>query len=171
LVSAGANSLKAVVNSTPLIALAITGYLSVLDSLFEQVFVPVSVYEEVVLQGENRPGAEAVAQADWLTVIAPERPVPLPVELLQIDRGEQDVILLAQAIEADWVLIDEKLARRIASSLGLQVKGSVGVLLIACRVGLISREAATKAVEDLVSSSVRLNPRLLEWFVTQLNGE
>ncbi len=37
LVSAGAKSLKAVVNSTPLIALAITGYLSVLDSLFEQV--------------------------------------------------------------------------------------------------------------------------------------
>ncbi len=101
--------MKAVVNSTPLIALAITGYLSVLDSLFEQVLVPVSVYEEVVLQGENRPGAEAVARADWLTVVAPERPVSLPAELLQIDRGEQDVILLAQAIEADWVLIDEKL--------------------------------------------------------------
>ncbi len=81
------------------------------------------------------------------------------------------MILLAQAIEADWVLIDEKLARRIATSLGLQVKGSVGVLLIACRVGLISREAAKKAVQDLVSSSVRLNPRLLEWFVAQLNGE
>lgn len=52
--------MKAVVNSTPLITLAITGYLSVLDSLFEQVLVPVSVYEEVVLQGEGRPGAEAV---------------------------------------------------------------------------------------------------------------
>jgi len=24
---------------------------------------------------------------------------------------------------------------------------------------------------ELVSSSVRLNPRLLEWFVAQLNGE
>ena len=163
--------MKAVVNSTPLIALAITGYLPLLNRLFEQVFVPVSVYEEVVLQGEGRPGAEVVAQTDWLMVQAPERPLSLPAELLQLDRGEQDVIVLAQAIEADWVLIDEKLARRIASALGLQVKGTVGVLLIACRVGLISKEAATKAVQELVSSSVRLNPRLLEWFVAQLNGE
>jgi predicted nucleic acid-binding protein len=160
--------LKAVVNSTPLIALSIIGYLPLLNILFKQVFVPISVYEEVVLQGEGRPGAEAVAQASWLRVEAPERPLLLPAELLQLDRGEQDAILLTQAIQADWVLIDERLARSVASSLGLQVKGTLGVLLIAYRLGLISREAATKAVQELAGSSVRLNPRLLEWFVAQL---
>ena len=161
--------MKAVVNSTPLIALGITGYLDLLNHLFEQVFVPVSVYQEVVLQSEDRPGAKAVAQANWLIIQAPEQSLSLPTELLQLDKGEQDVILLAQAIKADWVLLDEKLARRIASSIGLQVKGTVGVFLVAYRVGVISKEAATKAIQDLVSSSVRLNPRLLEWFIAQLD--
>jgi len=65
--------LKTVVNSTPLIALSITGYLFLLNRLFDQVVVPISVYEEVALQGEERPGAEAVAQANWLVIQAPER--------------------------------------------------------------------------------------------------
>jgi predicted nucleic acid-binding protein len=160
--------LKTVVNSTPLIALSITGYLFLLNRLFEQVVVPVSVYEEVALQGEERPGAEAVAQANWLVIQAPERSLVLSAELVQLDRGEQDVIILAQEIKADWVLIDEKLARRVAIGLGLQVKGTLGVLLIAYRMGLISKEASIQAVQDLASSSVRLSSRLREWFIAQL---
>lgn len=160
--------MKTVVNSTPLIALSITGYLFLLNRLFEQVVVPVSVYEEVALQGEERPGAEAVAQANWLVIQAPDRSLVLSAELVQLDRGEQDVILLAQEIKADWVLIDEKLARRVAIGLGLQVKGTLGVLLIAYRMGLISKEASIKAVQDLASSSVRLSSRLREWFIAQL---
>ncbi|MEQ9481638.1 DUF3368 domain-containing protein [Coleofasciculus sp. F4-SAH-05] len=160
--------MKTVVNSTPLIALSITGYLFLLNQLFEQVVVPVSVYEEVALQGEERPGAEAVAQANWLVIQAPERSLLLSAELVQLDRGEQDVIILAQEIKADWVLIDEKLARRVAIGLGLQVKGTLGVLLIAYRMGLISKEASIKAVQDLASSSVRLSSRLREWFIAQL---
>ena len=160
--------MKTVVNSTPLIALSITGYLFLLNRLFEQVVVPVSVYEEVALQGEERPGAEAVAQANWLVIQSPERSLVLSAELVQLDRGEQDVILLAQEIKADWVLIDEKLARRVAIGLGLQVKGTLGVLLIAYQMGLISKEASIKAVQDLASSSVRLSSRLREWFIAQL---
>ena len=160
--------MKTVVNSTPLIALSITGYLFLLNRLFEQVVVPVSVYEEVALQGEERPGAEAVAQANWLVIQSPERSLVLSAELVQLDRGEQDVILLAQEIKADWVLIDEKLARRVAIGLGLQVKGTLGVLLIAYQMGLISKEASIQAVQDLASSSVRLSSRLREWFIAQL---
>lgn len=117
--------------------------------------MPVSVYEEVALQGEKRPGAEAVAQANWLVIQAPERSLLLSAELVQLDRGEQDVILLAQEIKADWVLIDEKLARRVAISLGLQVKGTLGVLLIAYRMGLISKAASRQAKLIALSS---LNP-------------
>ena len=160
--------MKAIVNSTPLIALSITGYLFLLNRLFEQVVVPVSVHEEVVLQGEERPGAKVVAQANWLVIQSPERSLSPSAELLQLDRGEQDVILLAQEIDADWVLIDEKLARRVAKGLGLQVKGTLGVLLIAYRLGLISQEASMNAVQELASSSVRLSPRLQEWFIAQL---
>lgn len=49
---------RVVVNSTPLIALSIIGRLPLLRALFDEVIVPASVYEEIVLQGRGRPGAE-----------------------------------------------------------------------------------------------------------------
>ena len=71
-------------------------------------------------------------------------------------------------VEADWVLIDEKLARKIARAMGLRVKGTLGILLIAHRVGLISGEEGLEAVRDLAQSSVRLSAKLVRWFETQV---
>lgn len=161
--------MNVVVNSTPLISLSITGHLFLLNILFDLVFIPVSVYEEVVLQGKERPGAEAVAQADWILVQSPAQTVSLSSELLKLDRGEQDVILLAQEIQADWVLIDEKMGRRMATELGFEVKGTLGVLLIAYQIGLISRDRVRDALQELSQSSVHISQKLLDWFMKQLD--
>ena len=152
----------------PLIALSIVGHLDLLRILFDEVLIPASVYEEVVQQGRGRSGSQAVAQADWLAIHEPKVPSPLPAELMGLDKGELDVILLARELEADWVLIDEKLARQIAKALDLPVKGTLGLLLVAYRLGLLSRVEALGAVQDLAQSSVRLSARLLRWFVEQL---
>ncbi|MGK7901811.1 MAG: DUF3368 domain-containing protein [Hormoscilla sp.] len=161
--------MKVVVNSTPLISLSITGHFSLLNTLFDRVFIPVSVYEEVVLQGKERPGAEVLAQVDWSVVQAPAQTASLSPELLKLDRGEQDVILLAQEIQADWVLIDEKMGRRIATELGFDVKGTLGVLLIAYQIGLISRDTVREALQELSQSSVYISQKLLDWFMKQLD--
>ncbi|MBW2738013.1 MAG: DUF3368 domain-containing protein [Deltaproteobacteria bacterium] len=79
-----------------------------------------------------------------------------------------DVILLAREVKADWVLIDEKLARRVANGLGLKVKGTLGLLLIACRTGLVSKEEARAAAQELASSLFRISDRLFQWFEDQL---
>lgn len=160
--------MKAVVNSTPLIALALTGHILLLKSLFDEVFVPISVYEEVTLRGQSRPGTSAVKDAHWLVTRTPQQQLPLPVELLRLDPGERDVILLAKEIEADWVLLDEKLARRTASEMGFQVKGTLGILLIAYRTGLISKEEAIETIRILEHSSIHLSQKLIEWFEAQL---
>jgi predicted nucleic acid-binding protein len=162
------DSLVGVVNSTPLIALSIVGRLGLLRKLFDELFIPASVYEEVVRGGRGRPGAKEVAQANWLTVQKTKESIPLPAELMGLDQGEIDVILLAKEIEADWVLIDEKLARQIAKAIGLRVKGTLGVLLVAYRSGFISREEALEAVWELAQSSVRLSDKLVRWFEEQV---
>ena len=48
---------RAIANSTPLIALAITGHLDFLRVMFDEVIVAHSVYEESVIQGHGKPGA------------------------------------------------------------------------------------------------------------------
>lgn len=110
--------MKAIVNSTPLISLAITGHIPLLQILFEKTLIPTSVYEEVVLKGKNRPGVSEIRNAEWLIIKTPQQQPSIPAELLGLDRGERDVILLGQEIGADWLLIDEKLARKIADVLG-----------------------------------------------------
>jgi len=129
--------MKAVVNSTPLIALSMLNHLFVLKALFDEIFVPAESF-------------------------------PLPPELLGLDTGEMDVILLAREAKADWVSIDEKLARRVAKGLGLKLKGTLGLLLIACRTGLVSREEARAAAQELASSLFRISDRLFQWFEDQL---
>ena len=58
--------MKAIVNATPLIALALLGRLDLLRQMFDEVIVPATVYQEVAVEGTGRPGAAAIAQADWL---------------------------------------------------------------------------------------------------------
>lgn len=157
-----------VVNSTPLIALSIVGRLNLLPALLDDVVIPASVHEEVVGEGRGRPGSAEVSEAEWLTVRRPQETSPLPAEVMGLDQGEIDVILLAQEVEADWVLIDEKLARQIAKAVGLQVRGTLGVLLAAYRTGLLSREDSLRAVRELARSSVRLSDRLVRWFEEEL---
>ena len=160
--------MKAVVNSTPLIALAVTGHVTILKALFDEVYIPPSVYGEVVAKGKSRPGVAEIRNAKWLIVKAPQQKTSLPAELLGLDPGERDVILLGQEVTADWLLIDEKLARRVADVMGFRVKGTLGLLLIAYRTSLLTRPEAQKAARTLGQSSIRLSQKLLEWFEDQL---
>ncbi len=56
-----------------------------------------------------------------------------------LDRGEAEAIVLACEIAADAILIDEADGRKIArQQFGLQVTGTLGILLAAKERGLIS---------------------------------
>jgi predicted nucleic acid-binding protein len=114
--------MKAVVNATPLIALALTGHIELLQHLFSAVYVPQSVYDEVVTRGGDRPGSTLVKNVPWLTLQTPAQTSPIPVALMGLDLGEQDVILLGQDLNANWLIIDERLGRRIAQAMNFRVK-------------------------------------------------
>jgi predicted nucleic acid-binding protein len=54
-----------------------------------------------------------------------------------LDPGEIEAIALAQELSASMVVLDDRPARRAAHQLGLNVVGSVGVILEAHQRGLI----------------------------------
>ena len=152
--------MRVVSDSGPLIALAKVGKLCVLRELFGKVIIPRAVWMEVVERGKGKPGSEEVSSAGWIEVV--EVNDRLGVEILQqeIEIGEAEAIVLAKELNADIILLDEKIPRIIAKSLGLNVAGSLAVLFIARKKGIIDddldallREMKSKGVyfsEDVV---------------------
>ncbi|MGZ3757390.1 MAG: DUF3368 domain-containing protein [Mucilaginibacter sp.] len=54
-----------------------------------------------------------------------------------VDLGEASTIALASEIPYDFIILDDAEARKFAEKLGMNVKGTIGLLLIAKKEGLI----------------------------------
>ena len=67
----------------------------------------------------------------------------------ELDQGEAEAIALAVQVKAEWTLLDERHARRVAKELGLRVTGVLGILLWARREGkLPSLKTAIAQLRD-----------------------
>lgn len=130
--------MKVVSNSTPLIALSRVNQLELLRTLFGTIIIPPSVYDEVVLEGGGRPGVKEVANASWITKIEVQNLLAVLILQMDLDRGESEAVVLAKELGADYLLVDEKKARRVARSAGMGIMGTVGILGLATKKGLIS---------------------------------
>lgn len=131
--------MKAVANSSILIALSTIGQLGLLLRRFpEGVVVPQAVWREVVETGKGQPGSEEVASASWVVVREVKDQGLVSLLRPELDDGEAETIALAREEQVPVVLLDEKDARRVARRLGLQVLGTVGLLIWAKRVGTIA---------------------------------
>jgi len=75
--------------------------------------------------------------------------------------GEAQAIALARQLRADWLLTDDAAARLLAQSLGMEVHGSLGLVLWAAAMGHLSRAQAESALDRLVRSSLWVSPSVL----------
>jgi len=130
--------MKAVSNTTPLRYLIAIEQEHLLGQLFEKVFVPVAVHEELTdARTPETVRRRALSMPTWFGVrtVQEKHGTVLPVTL---HRGERQAILLAEELLADVLLIDEQIGRTIALSRNLPLSGTLGVLERADRMGLVS---------------------------------
>ena len=110
-------------NSSPLIALAQIGRLDLRHQLHPLVLIPPVVAREVEPTVLVLPG--------WLAVQPLAHPRQPHTVSSSIGPGEHEVISLGLELRAERLILDEQPARRLATSLGLRVIGTVGLLLAA----------------------------------------
>ena len=126
-----------IVNSTPLISLAIIHQLELLQKIFHNVYLPRTVNNEVIVNGRGKVGHPELSAINWFQIVDPQN-MPLKHSvMLQLDEGEADVITIAKDKSIFLVCIDEFAGRQYASLLGLDVIGTLGILLIAKKRGYI----------------------------------
>jgi len=83
--------------------------------------------------------------------------------------GEAEAIALARQVRADWLLTDDAAARLFAQSLGLEVHGSLGIVLWAAAVGRLNRADIEATLERLAQSSLWISSRVLTEAKAALN--
>ena len=125
-----------VCNTSPIQYLHQLGQLDLLRTLATAVFVPPSVVIEV---GRGRAlGIDLpdLAAAPWIASRAPQTPIHHQWQT-NIGLGERDVLRLSLETPGLVAIIDDRIARRVAASLNIPFKGTIGLLIDAKRVGLI----------------------------------
>jgi predicted nucleic acid-binding protein len=129
--------LKVVCDASTLIALARIGQLDILRQAGAQVVIPTAIYEEVVVKGASKPGADETRQASWIeTREVSDRDIVVQFRTI-LGAGESEVIALAKESDADLIILDDQDARETAIAEGLNVVGLLAFLVLAKEEGII----------------------------------
>jgi predicted nucleic acid-binding protein len=147
--------------------LVLIDQIELLPRLYGRVVLPDIVRDE--LSAPQTPAevrAWLASSPSWLEVgSAPVDGNPLPPKL---DDGERAAIALAIALGASLVLMDDRAGVEEARRQGLQVTGTLGVLLLAAQRGLVDLEAAFLRLK---ATNFRASPALLETILTAWRKE
>jgi len=149
---------KIISDTGPLNYLVQIDQVMLLPTLFGAVTVP-----EVVLTELDHPGSPPAvrrwlaSRPPWL-IVEPD-PEGRDERLSSLHDGERGTILMAMSSKADLVLMDDRAGVAAARSLGLVVTGTLGILVLAGRRGLIE---LADAFLQLRSTNFRFHPELLE---------
>jgi predicted nucleic acid-binding protein len=146
------------VNASPLIALGKIGEIALLESLCPTLVIPEGVAREIRQGTEDDPAASWLrgAGAAYVRALASSPSLVLSWDL---GLGETEVISWAYLNSGFEAILDDRVARNCAASLGIPVRGTVGVVLLAKREGLLSE---IKPLSNrLIESGFRIDPELL----------
>lgn len=122
-----------IADSGPIFSLALIDKLDILNPLFDDVKIPQAVWKEITSDK---------TKADYPKIFDFFKDKTCNISginelIFVMDYGESESLILYKELQADFLLIDDKKARRIAESLNVNCIGILGLLSIANDKGLI----------------------------------
>lgn len=128
---------RVVVNASPLICLFESGLVNLLSALFSEVIAPEIVYQEIMAKGDIDTASKELFSSKWIKQV--EDVIIHPsVASWDLGKGESTVLSFALENPKYWAVIDDREARRCATSLGCHYTGTIGIILLAKKRGIIS---------------------------------
>ena len=150
-------------DTSPICYLLLIDQIMILQKLYDVVVIPQAVADEL-----NASESPSVVR-NWIA----NPPNWLQIEIVsassrsgleKLDSGEQEAILLAEQIEAELIILDDKAARQIASERGLRIIGLLGIIKDAAQLGLLDLRVT---FERLQEAGFWAAPSLLERLLRQ----
>ncbi|HJY82301.1 MAG TPA: DUF3368 domain-containing protein [Candidatus Binatia bacterium] len=157
--------MKMIADTGPLLSFARAGRFELIRYVVSEVTIPDAVYEEIVVEGAGKPGAQEVQQASWIirTRVQDRSLVDsLPGKL---HHGEREALALAKEL-GGVLLVDEYAVRQEASRLGIEYMGSLRLLKEAKARGLIP--AIKPILDELLAAGAYVSETLYETFLNDV---
>ncbi len=123
-------------NTTPIISLSSIGRIDLIGKIFDKVVIPRAVYNEI--KSKKHYGYEEVDKDFFVVKELSDRRY-LDLLLLDVDLGEAEAILLSKELNADILLLDERMGIDLARFNNIFCVGTLTVLKIAKDMGLIEK--------------------------------
>jgi len=130
-------------NTSPIIFLSKINQLELLNKCFSNIFVPEAVLNELI----DYPTPEFINKSK----ISDHGKAFVTGSLGALHRGELEAIVLARELKADFIILDDHLARKKAQRMGIKIIGTLGVLLLACKKGFISSHDVKHHINTLTT--------------------
>jgi predicted nucleic acid-binding protein len=112
-----------------------------------ELVVPALVLQEISALGPADPAVIAMRGAGC-TIVTPSLPIPESLKGWKLDPGEESVLAVAlQQTSGCEVVIDDLAGRRCAKAHGIPLLGTIGLVILAKRLGRIVE--ARPIIEDL----------------------
>jgi predicted nucleic acid-binding protein len=149
---------KIVSNTTPIISLLKLNRLDLFQKLYSKLNIPLAVYQEIEA-GKTKGYYQDLSEIEWINVVEIQNKQAIKY-FLDLDAGEAEAIVLATEIDADLIILDEKLGRFHAKHADLKVTGTIGVLIKAKSEGLVKE--LKPLLDELTSRDVWISEKLKE---------
>lgn len=152
-------------DSGPILSFARAHRLDLLHQVVGELIIPEAVYEDIVVHGAGKPGAEEVQYASWIAC-EQVRDRSLVDQLPQkLGLGEREAIVLAKELDAA-LLADEHEARKEALGLGINHLGSLRVLKEAKDRRIIQK--VKPILDELIAAGMYLSDTLYQEFLREV---
>lgn len=157
---------KIVINTSPLIVLFKSQLTYLLPPLFTEIIVPAAVWGEIVKAGKIDIASQELPNANWAKQVTISEISALIVPW-GIDLGESEVLTFALENIGYRAVIDDAAARKVATSLNIPFMGTLGVLVLAKKQGLIT--SIDEPIQALQKAGLWLSHDLIQFLKEQDN--
>ena len=146
------------INTSPLLYLHQVGQLEILSKLYDLVITPNAVEQELAVGREKGIDVPDLNSLAWLEIHTIKSTSAIP-NLIDLGRGEAEVIALELENPASLLILDDQLGRRIPKLYQLRYTGTLGVLIKAKQAGYVT--AIAPVIEKLQEQGMWLTESVI----------
>lgn len=150
-----------IADASTVIGLSFINKLSLLSALFKEVIIPTGVNNEIT-KGKF---LKQILALKYLRTAEVNDQSAVELMLESFGRGEAEVLVLANELNAHLLLMDDRKARKTARRAGFKVIGILGILLLAKEKRLI--KTVKPLIHSLQERGFRLSDRVIEEVLKQ----